>query len=111
MPVVDFILSHFFFRQSSVFFSYLPSPFPLRLSHSISSLFLSLSREWMGCLSLEESGTQLSLSGAFESPRNSDKVAGWHAALVALEQLAENYFAGQVTLPHQHPTWASLTCS
>ena len=65
----------------------------------------------MGCLSLEESGTQLSCSGAFESPSNSDKVVGWHVALVALEQLAENYSAGQVTLPHQHPTWATLTCS
>ena len=65
----------------------------------------------MGCLSLEESGAQLSCSGAFESPSHSDKVLGWHVALIALEQLAENYSAGQATLPHQHPTWTSLTCS
>lgn len=49
-----------------------------------------------------------SSSGALGSSGDSDKMAGWHWALVSLEWLAEpgSCPAGQATLPYHHPRLA-----
>ena len=115
MPVIDISFEPFVFQVKLCFFlfPFLPpslsiSPTP---SPSLSFFLEGVNGSAYPLISaVEESvwavdGTQLSASGALESPSNSDKAAGWHGALVALEQLAEpgSYPSGQATLPYQHP--------
>lgn len=99
----------FLFQVKLCVFSFLSSPFLLHLSTASQSLSFFI-QEWIGCLSLEESGTQLSCSGLLKVLAIQTR---W---LVGMRPwLPWSSWQGTILqvshFPHQHPTWASLTCS